>query len=179
VASSANRGPLTVPVWYQYESGGQPWFLTPAASRKAQLINRAGRFTLMVQRLHPTVRYVSVEGPVAQTIPSTDELLHEIAARYLPPEAVQPYVELAKADHGEQVVIVMRPERWLSSDLGLTYRRHAGGYGQTHPRGGASPRRLRAWWSPVWGDDRVPVSGSGVPPWLLVGINPRWRVEVG
>jgi hypothetical protein len=37
---------------------------------------------------------------------------------YLPPEAVRPYVELAKADHGEQVVIVMRPERWLSSDLG-------------------------------------------------------------
>jgi hypothetical protein len=72
----------------------------------------------MVQRLQPTVRYVSVEGPVAQTIPSTDELLHEIASRYLPPEAVQPYVELAKADHGEQVVIVMRPEHWLSSDLG-------------------------------------------------------------
>jgi hypothetical protein len=64
------------------------------------------------------VRYVSVEGPVAQTIPSTDELLHEIAARYLPPEAVQPYMELAKADHGDQVVIFMRPERWLSSDLG-------------------------------------------------------------
>lgn len=72
----------------------------------------------MVQRLHPTVRYLSVEGPVAQTIPSTDVLVHEIAARYLPTEAVQPYVELAKADHGEQVVIVMRPERWLSSDLG-------------------------------------------------------------
>jgi hypothetical protein len=27
-------------------------------------------------------------------------------------------VEMAKAEHGEQVVIVMGPERWLSSDLG-------------------------------------------------------------
>ena len=27
-------------------------------------------------------------------------------------------MELATADHGEQVVIFMRPERWLSSDLG-------------------------------------------------------------
>jgi len=25
---------------------------------------------------------------------------------------------MAKAEHGEQVVIVMGPERWLSSDLG-------------------------------------------------------------
>ena len=58
--------------------------LTPAGSRKAGLIEAAGRFTLMVERVMPTVRYVSVEGPVTRTVPGTDALLREIAARYLP-----------------------------------------------------------------------------------------------
>lgn len=118
VAAGPDRGPLTVPVWYQYSPGGEPWILTPAASRKAQLIKAAGRFTLMVQRLQPTVRYVSVEGPVSRTVAVTDELHWEIAARYLPADQVEPYVEFAKADHGEKVVIHLKPEHWLSSDLG-------------------------------------------------------------
>ena len=109
---------MTVPIWYQYAPGGEAWVLTPAASRKAQLIEAAGCFTLMVERLEPTVRYVSAEGPVTRTVPATDDLLREIAARYLPAEGVQGYVDMARADHGEQVVIHMLPERWLSSDLG-------------------------------------------------------------
>ena len=36
----------------------------------------------------------------------------------LPPEQAAAYVEMAEADHGEQVVIFLRPERWLSADLG-------------------------------------------------------------
>jgi hypothetical protein len=58
-------------------------FLTEARSRKARLIEAAGRFTLMVDRVTPTTRYVSVEGPVARTIPGTDELRREITERYL------------------------------------------------------------------------------------------------
>ena len=52
--------------------------LTSAGSRKARLIEAAGRITLMVERLAPTVRYVSVEGPVTRTVRGTDELLREI-----------------------------------------------------------------------------------------------------
>lgn len=48
----------------------------------------------------------------------TDELLREIAARYLPPERVAAYIEFAKAGLGEQVAIYPRPQRWLSADLG-------------------------------------------------------------
>jgi hypothetical protein len=118
VMAGENRGPLTVPIWYQYRPGGEAWVLTPAASRKTRLIEAAGRFTLMVQRLEPTVRYVSVEGSVSRTIPMTEDLLWEIASRYLRTESVAPYVEMASAGHGEQVVIYMRPQRWLSSDLG-------------------------------------------------------------
>ena len=70
--------------------------LTEAASRKARLIEAAGRFTLMVERVMPTVRYVSVEGPVTRTVPGTDELLREIAARYPPPDKVPAYIDFAE-----------------------------------------------------------------------------------
>ncbi|NEE54467.1 pyridoxamine 5'-phosphate oxidase family protein, partial [Streptomyces sp. SID8455] len=42
----------------------------------------------------------------------------EVSSRYLPAEKVDAYVDFAWREHGEQVVIHMRPRRWLSSDLG-------------------------------------------------------------
>ena len=118
VSDGPGRGPLTVPIWYQYEPGGQVWILTEARSRKARLIEAAGRFTLMVDRVTPTTRYVSVEGPVTRTIPGTDELRREITERYLPPDKAQAYLELAEAEFGAEIAIYLRPQRWLSSDLG-------------------------------------------------------------
>jgi Pyridoxamine 5'-phosphate oxidase len=118
VSAGPDRGPWTVPMWYQYEPGGEAWVLTEAASPKTRLIEAAGRFTLMVERVAPTVRYVSVEGPVSRMVPETDELLREITERYLPPDKVPAYLEFAKAELGEQVAIYLRPQRWLTADLG-------------------------------------------------------------
>jgi hypothetical protein len=118
VDAGPDRGPLTVPIWYQYEPGGDVWIMTGLESRKYELIKAAGRFTLLVDRLEPTIRYVSVEGPVVDTAPATVEQLREITARYLPAGKVDGYVEFALENHGEQVVLRMRPERWVSSDLG-------------------------------------------------------------
>jgi nitroimidazol reductase NimA-like FMN-containing flavoprotein (pyridoxamine 5'-phosphate oxidase superfamily) len=118
VAAGPNRGPLSVPVWYQYAPGGDVWLMTGTDSRKARLINAAGRFSLLVERIEPTIRYVSVEGPVTAVAPATREQLRELAARYLPPEKVDGYVEFAWAEHGDQSVVTLRPERWVSSDLG-------------------------------------------------------------
>ena len=118
VSAGQDRGPLTVPIWYQYTPGGEAWVLTEAGSRKAQLIKTAGRFTLMVERVMPTVRYVSVEGPVTRIVAGTDELLQEITERYLPPDQVPAYIEFAKNELGENVAIYLRPERWLTADLG-------------------------------------------------------------
>src|SRR5262252_2743949 len=118
VSAGQGRGPFTVPIWYQYAPGGEAWVLTEAGSRKVKLIEIAGRFTLMVERVMPTTRYVSVEGPVTRTAPGTDELLREIAARYLPADKGPVYIEFAKAELGEHVAIYMRPERWLTADLG-------------------------------------------------------------
>ncbi|MEU0354380.1 pyridoxamine 5'-phosphate oxidase family protein [Streptomyces cyaneofuscatus] len=112
------RAPLTVPIWYQYAPGGDLWIMTGRDSRKGRLIAGTGRFSLMVDRVEPTVRYVSVEGPVVSTLPATREHLVEISSRYLPAEKVDGYVDFAWREHGDQVVIHMRPQRWLSSDLG-------------------------------------------------------------
>lgn len=118
VDAGDGRAPLTVPVWYSYEPGGDVWILTGRDSRKAQLIERTGRFSLMVDRVTPSIRYVSVEGPVTGTAPGTRDDLRAIAARYLPAGEVDGYVRVAEADHGPQVVIRMRPQRWLGADLG-------------------------------------------------------------
>ena len=118
VAARPDRGPLTLPIWYQYEPGGEAWVLTEARSRKARLIAAAGRFSLMVQRVSPTTRYVSIEGPVTRTVPGTDELLLEITTRYLAGARVQEYLDFARTDLGEQIAIYLRPEHWLTADLG-------------------------------------------------------------
>ena len=118
VAAGPDRGPLTVPIWYDYTPGGDAWVLTGKTSKKAQLIRAAQRFTLMIEQSDPTIRYVSVEGPVAREEPSTPEMLRAMAARYLPPEKVDGYLDMAHSEHEENVVFYLRPEHWLSADLG-------------------------------------------------------------
>lgn len=118
VNAGEGRAPLSVPIWYQYEPGGDVWILTGLGSRKQRLIEAAGRFSLLVDTVEPGLKYVSVEGPVLDTTPATIELLREISARYLPAEKVEPYVDFAWKNYGEQVIIRLRPERWVSSDIG-------------------------------------------------------------
>ena len=36
--NDGDHGPLTVPVWYEYEPGGELWFLTALLSHKGRLI---------------------------------------------------------------------------------------------------------------------------------------------
>lgn len=118
VNDEAGRAPLTVPIWYQYSPGGEPWVLTGPGSRKHRLIEAAGRFTLMVERVTPSVRYVTVEGPVSRIVPATDEQLVEVSARYVPPESLDGYLAYARESYGEQIAIYLTPEHWLSADLG-------------------------------------------------------------
>jgi hypothetical protein len=118
VVERRDRAPLTVPIWYQYSPGGELWVLTEPDARKTRAIEAAGRFCLMVQRTAPTVRYVSVDGPVIRTAPSSEERSREMAARYLPPDKVADYLEYERTQLGEHIAIYLRPEHWLSADLG-------------------------------------------------------------
>lgn len=118
VSAGDKRGPLTVPIWYQYTPGGEPWVITGVGSRKHRLIETQGEFTLMAERLEPTVRYVAVDGTVSRIEPSTDDQLVEMTKRYLAPDKVDAYLEFARREHGESVAIWLKPEHWLSADLG-------------------------------------------------------------
>ncbi|KAA0022924.1 pyridoxamine 5'-phosphate oxidase family protein [Antrihabitans cavernicola] len=118
VDAGPDRAPLTVPIWYQYLPGGQPWVLTGKTSKKAELIRAAGRFTLMVERLEPSVRYVSVSGTVDRIDEGTHEQLREMTSRYLPADKVDGYLEFAKNNLEDEVAIYLRPEHWLSADMG-------------------------------------------------------------
>lgn len=118
VVERSDRAPLTVPIWYQYSPGGELWIYTAPGARKTRAIEAAGRFSLMVQRTEPTMRYVSVEGPVVRTSPGSGELSRQMAARYVPPDKLADYLEFERTQLGEHIAIYMRPEHWLSSDLG-------------------------------------------------------------
>ena len=117
VTAAPDRAPLNVPIWYQYTPGGELWRLTGAGSKKIRRLAAAGRFSIMAQGVTPAVRYVTAEGPILRVEPMTDAQHREMAARYLAPEQVGPYLEFA-VSHGEQVAVFMRPEQWLSADMG-------------------------------------------------------------
>ncbi len=114
----AGRGPLSVPVWYTYEPGGTVDIITGAATRKAELITAAGRFSLCVQTEVPPYRYVSVEGAVARTDSPVDPAERQASAyRYLGREFGDQYLEATAESDEANVVIRMRPETWLSADF--------------------------------------------------------------
>src|SRR3954470_11033972 len=107
VYAGDTREPLTVPIWYQYAPGGEPWILTGPGSHKARLIEANGFFSLMVERTEPTTRYVAVDGAVSRIEPATDAQLEEMTRRYLSADAADAYLEFARKDLGENVAIWM------------------------------------------------------------------------
>jgi nitroimidazol reductase NimA-like FMN-containing flavoprotein (pyridoxamine 5'-phosphate oxidase superfamily) len=111
------RGPLTVPVWYDYAPGGELRLITGRNSRKGHLLARAGRFSLCVQTETSPYRYVSVEGPImAIEAVDVERDLRPLAHRYLGVEEGDSFVEQMCASQGENILICMRPARWLTAD---------------------------------------------------------------
>ena len=113
--SSEGRGPLTVPVWYWYEPGGDIWFATQPESRKGKLLHIGKRISLCVQNESPPYAYVSVEGPIIE-IADDDHELHEIpmAIRYLGEQEGPNYISPLPPSEWKRYI--MRPERWLTLD---------------------------------------------------------------
>jgi PPOX class probable F420-dependent enzyme len=113
------RGPLTVPIWYAYEPGGDLRIMTGRESQKGRLLARAGRFSLCAQTEKPPYKYVSVEGAIVSTEAADIERdLRPLARRYLGQKKGDRYVEETRnlPTHSDNVLIRMRPERWLTTD---------------------------------------------------------------
>ena len=64
------------------------------------------------------MRYVAVDGPVLRIEPGTDDQLVDMTKRYLAPDKVDAYLEFARREHGESVTVFLKPEHWVSADLG-------------------------------------------------------------
>jgi hypothetical protein len=116
------RGPLTVPVWYGYEPGGEVWFVTDRDSRKGKLLARVERISLCVQTETPPYQYLSVEGPVAGIGPADLERHSRVLAhRYLGRELGDRYLAGSSEGRDGSIVVRLRPERWLSVDYGKAF----------------------------------------------------------
>ena len=112
--NDGDRGPLMVPMWYDYELGGELWFLTGPKTRKGRLIQVGTRVSLVAQTEDAPYQYVSVEGPVTAIAPANPELEGlPMAVRYLGPEKGKQYFD-SMSEWG--VTVRVRPERWLAVD---------------------------------------------------------------
>jgi nitroimidazol reductase NimA-like FMN-containing flavoprotein (pyridoxamine 5'-phosphate oxidase superfamily) len=115
----SGRGPLTTPIWYDYQPGGEVWVITDRDSRKGKLLKVGTRISLVAQTETLPYQYVSVEGPVVAVEPaSSDEHARPMAERYLGKELGAQYVAATGAEREARgsVVVRMRPERWLTVD---------------------------------------------------------------
>src|SRR5215203_2715156 len=122
---SIERGdgpPLTVPIWYAYEPGGNVWVTTGTDSLKSKLLHKAQRFSLCVQTEEaPFYSYVSVDGPVVSVEPTDEDGVgRPMAHRYFGAELGDLYVESIKGE--ASLTWTMRPERWWSVDYSKTGR---------------------------------------------------------
>jgi PPOX class probable F420-dependent enzyme len=111
------RGPLTMPVWYGYQPGGEVHVITERDSRKVGAVRAAGRMTLCAQDETPPYRYVSVEGPVAiENVDPADRRV--MARRYLGTEGGDQYVATNPDAAGTNILLRLSPEHWLTADFG-------------------------------------------------------------
>lgn len=109
------RGPLSAPIWYDYDPAIGVWVLTEPGSKKGVALEQAGRFTLVAQTEDVPYKYVSVEGPVVETrIADREQDTRPMARRYFGEKLGDAYVD--GGETGTSQVYVMRPERWLTLD---------------------------------------------------------------
>ncbi|GAB3491223.1 pyridoxamine 5'-phosphate oxidase family protein [Amycolatopsis cihanbeyliensis] len=123
VASDDHRPPLTVPVFYGYQPGGEITFFTGTEGRRARktrLIERAKVLSICVQREEPPFQYVTVEGTLAGIErPPSAEQLRNVIRRYVPEDVARQWVEEEIGNPaGTLVLFRVRPDRWLSMDAG-------------------------------------------------------------
>jgi PPOX class probable F420-dependent enzyme len=113
-----DRPPLSVPIWYAYEPGGEVLVSSLAGSLKARLIAAAGRFSITVQDETFPYRYVTAAGSLTSTEPADEATMRAIAVRYLGEEGGKAFTESFAKDHpdAESLLFRMRPEHWLSVD---------------------------------------------------------------
>jgi len=109
-----DRGPLALPIWYDYEPGGELSIWTTEGTLKDKLIRAAGRFSFAVQDEAPPYKYVSVDGDVTFVGPADEPEVRKIAIRYLGEEAGNQFTDENYSP--SSIIIRMLPKRWSTVD---------------------------------------------------------------
>ena len=113
------RGPMSVPIWYEYEDGKVLMGIL-GTSLKGRLLRAGGRATLVAQTEAPPYRYVSIEGPVTVvTGTHRDDL--SMATRYLGEAMGKWYVE-NNPSTSQSALVTLTPEHWRTMDFGKLMR---------------------------------------------------------
>ena len=106
--------PLTVPIWYDYEPGGDVWMVMSQDSLKGKLLANVDRISLCAQSEQAPYSYVSIEGPFSITQRTHDHILH-MAVRYLGAE-LGPEYAAASEGGDDNIVVSITPETWYTAD---------------------------------------------------------------
>jgi nitroimidazol reductase NimA-like FMN-containing flavoprotein (pyridoxamine 5'-phosphate oxidase superfamily) len=110
--------PLTVPIWYGYQPGGQVTLITSEESRKARAVREVGWLSLCTQDDAWPYKYVTASGPAAVHGPASHAVQRIMAVRYLGETGADDFMEwvTASGEVDEQIIIEMTPQTWLTLD---------------------------------------------------------------
>ena len=112
------RGPLSVPVWYGYDVGGEIVLVTRPEARKASLLIVGARVAFVAQSEEMPPKYVSVQGRVISATPAeVDRDLKPIVRKYLGAEVGDAYVDGTRPNGTNEIVVRIRPDRWYARDF--------------------------------------------------------------
>jgi nitroimidazol reductase NimA-like FMN-containing flavoprotein (pyridoxamine 5'-phosphate oxidase superfamily) len=114
LARREGAAPLAAPIWYAFEDG-DVLMNVDADSQKARLLAGGAEASLCVSSDSLPYRFVTVAGPTSLEA-ADDELRRRIAARYLPAEMVDGYLEFSS--QSETRTIRLTPRTWHSNDFG-------------------------------------------------------------
>ncbi len=118
--SEEGRGPLSVPVWYNYLPGGDVHIWTGASTRKAKLLSKTSRISFCVQDPTPPMyKYVSIEGPFTIQAVDLERDIHAMAIRYYGPQKGEAYfADVSRGNNWKNdILLSIHPERWLTADF--------------------------------------------------------------
>jgi nitroimidazol reductase NimA-like FMN-containing flavoprotein (pyridoxamine 5'-phosphate oxidase superfamily) len=117
-ADEPGRGPLSVPVWYLYEPGGEVVVVTHPEARKAPLLVAGAQVAFCAQSEEMPPRYVSIQGRVVSaTAADVAADLKPIVRKYLGADVGDAYVDATRPNGTNEIVVRIRPERWYSRDF--------------------------------------------------------------
>jgi PPOX class probable F420-dependent enzyme len=115
IARADGEPPLAGPVWYDYQRGDDVIITISVDSEKAKRLAASPVASVCVQTTDLPYRFVTVSGPVTLG-PADSGIRRRIAARYLPAELVDGYLESAE-DEAQILTARLTPRSWLSNDF--------------------------------------------------------------